>query len=63
MFFGNVERLKWSSILPDTFLNYIHQALKIAQDNQENGRYEIDGDNVFCFLMTPETEAREERKN
>ncbi|TVO39990.1 YhcH/YjgK/YiaL family protein [Vibrio algivorus] len=62
MFFGNVDRLEWSSILPDTFLNYIHQALKIAQDNQENGRYDIDGDNVFCFLMTPETEYVESRK-
>lgn len=62
MFFGNVERLEWSSILPESFLSYIRQAMQIAQDNQDNGRYEIDGDKVFCVLMTPETEYKEDRK-
>lgn len=62
MFFGNIERLQWSSILPESFIGYIQQAITIAQQNQENGRYEIDGDKVFCFLMTPETEYIENRK-
>lgn len=61
MFFGNVERLDWSSILPDRFIGYIKQAQQIAAANN-NGRYDIDGDNVFCVLMTPETEPREDRK-
>ncbi|HBV77607.1 MULTISPECIES: YhcH/YjgK/YiaL family protein [Vibrio] len=62
MFFGNVERLSWSSILPRRFIEYIKQAQQIAEDNNDNGRYDIDGDRVFCVLMTPETEPREDRK-
>lgn len=62
MFFGNVNRLEWSTFLPAHFLSYLEQAQKIAAENEQNGRYDIDGDKVFCVLMTPETEPREDRK-
>ncbi|MBD1576142.1 MULTISPECIES: YhcH/YjgK/YiaL family protein [Vibrio] len=61
MYFGNVKRLEWS-FLPAHFLNYLEQALTIAANHEETGRYNIDGDNVFCVLMTPETEPKELRK-
>ncbi|MFV0576169.1 MAG: YhcH/YjgK/YiaL family protein [Vibrio sp.] len=61
MFAGNVKRLEWCTFLPEAFLNYIRQTLEIAETN-ENGRYEIDGDKVFCMIMTPETEYKENRK-
>lgn len=61
MIFGNVDRLDWSSLLPERFIEYIKQTQKIAAEN-EDGRYEIDGDKVFCMVMSPETEPRENRK-
>ncbi len=61
MFFGNVERLQWCNMLPANFLHYIQTAQQLAAKH-EDGRYDIDGDKVFCIIMSPQTQPVEQRQ-
>lgn len=41
--------------------NYIAGALAITQKNPDDGRYDIDGDNIFLLISSPSTEPKSSR--
>lgn len=41
--------------------NYIAEALAITQKQPEDGRYDIEGDNVFLLISSPSTEPKSSR--
>lgn len=58
--YSNENLNRYPKVLQEV-ISYVKENFKEIQ-NMENGRYEIDGDNIFMQVMDAQTQSLEERK-
>lgn len=58
--YSNENLNRYPKVLQEV-ITYVKENFKEIQ-NMENGRYEIDGDNIFMQVMDAQTQSLEERK-
>ncbi|MGR5133219.1 YhcH/YjgK/YiaL family protein [Vibrio alfacsensis] len=63
MFKGNLSELNNYQHLPTKLLNVIEQVKQRIYDSVENGRYPIEGDEVFFFVVDDNTQALNDRRS
>ena len=62
MIIGNIEHLELIPYLPNKLKHAIETVKKEVNDNTENGRYTIDGDDVFYMVSETLSRTQEEGK-
>ena len=64
MFKGNLSELNnYQQQLPSKLLSIIEQVKLRIDDSVENGRYQIEGDDVFFFVVDDNTQLLSERRS
>lgn len=63
MLSGNINHLDRLSYVDNRIHDYVLKSVALAKENQEDGKFEINGDDVFLILVTAMTEPAEHRKS
>lgn len=63
MFKGNLSELSNYQHLPTKLLSVIEQVKQRIYDSVENGRYSIEGDDVFFFVVDDNTQLLSDRRS
>ncbi|WP_114766027.1 YhcH/YjgK/YiaL family protein [Vibrio rhodolitus] len=63
MFKGNLSELSNYQHLPTKLLSVIEQVKQRIYDSVENGRYPIEGDDVFFFVVDDNTQELSDRRS
>jgi len=63
MLSGNINHLERLSYVDSRIHDYVLKSVALAKENQEDGKFEIDGSDVFLILATVTTEPVEDRKS
>ncbi|ROV59058.1 DUF386 family protein [Vibrio ponticus] len=63
MFQGNLSELSNYQHLPTKLFNVIEQVKQRIYDSVENGRYPIEGDDVFFFVVDDNTQELKDRRS
>ncbi len=63
MFQGNLSELDSYQHLPNKLLSVIQQVKQRINENVENGRYPLEGEDVFFFVVDDNTQRLKERRS
>lgn len=63
MFQGNLSELDSYQHLPNKLLSVIQQVKQRINENVENGRYPLEGEDVFFFVVDDNTQRLNERRS